>query len=493
MGIIKRQAYSGTILTYLGVIIGFVTTALIFPKYLTTAQIGLLTILTSYAYIFAQFATLGTGRVTVVVFPFFRDRLNRHSGFFTLIGLVSLTGILLALLALALMKGWLVSNANDKSPLFGQYFFYLYPLIIFSAVFLVMDTFNTTLLNAVRGIFLKEFLQRILIFLAILPFAFAWIDYSRLVFFYTLAIIIPVLVLVYFVMRNPEFTFRARPSPRLKEKSRLMTSLAVNGIFIGFSGMVILNIDRIMVERFMGLGSTGIYATMAYFATLVAIPSRSLLKISDPIIAQAWKENDTRKISDIYHRSSLNQFLIGCLLLAGIWGNIDNILRILPPEYADGKLVILCIGLAFLADMVTGTATFILANSRIYQYQTYYIFALVILIIITNYLLIPVWGLAGAAFATLLSKILTNLARFLILYFKFGFQPYNARFLLIAVITAITYLAQYFIPTLNNLYADIILRSAVMSIVFLTITISLRISPEVNDRLIAFSKYLFRK
>lgn len=492
MGIIKRQAYAGTILTYIGVFIGFVTTALIFPKFLTTAQIGLLTILLSYSYIFAQLATLGTGRVTIVVFPYYKDRANHHHGFFSLITLITLTGLVIALAVLTFMKPWLVSNANDKSPLFGEYFNYLYPLIIFSMLFLVMDTFNTTLLNAVRGIFLKEFLQRLIIFLAILPFALAWIGFDDMVFLYSLSIILPALILTFFVARNRDFSLRPAFSPRLKEKSRLMAWLGINGVFIGFSGMIILNIDRIMVERFMGLAATGVYATMSYFATMVAIPSRALLKISDPIIAQAWKENNIEKIRDNYYRSSLNQFLIGCLILAGIWGNIDNIMRILPPEYADGRLVILLIGFAFLADMLTGTSTYILANSKYYQYQTYYIVVLVVLIIITNYLLIPVWGLAGAAAATLLSKILTNIARYLIVYLKFGLQPYNKKFLLIVAITIISFLAQYFIPRFNNLYVDLIVRSAVISIVFIIMEMSLGISQEVNGRLIKAGKRIFR-
>jgi hypothetical protein len=85
MGIIKRQAYSGTVLSYLGVIVGYVTTAVLFPKYLTTAEIGLLGIFLSYASIFAQLASLGLVRVNIRFFPYFRDRGKDHHGFFPMI------------------------------------------------------------------------------------------------------------------------------------------------------------------------------------------------------------------------------------------------------------------------------------------------------------------------------------------------------------------------------------------------------------------------
>jgi O-antigen/teichoic acid export membrane protein len=482
LGIIKRQAYSGTILSYLGVIIGYITTAVLFPDYLTTAEIGLLGVFISYAYIFAQLASLGIGRITIVFFPYFRDRKNHHNGFFPLLISIAVVGLIISLTIILILKKFLISNSNDNSTLFAEYFNYLLPLVIFTLLFQVMDTFNTTLFKAVHGIFLKEFLQRVAILLAIVLYILKWVEFDRFVMLYVIALALPGVILLYYVARNKEFSFKPMMSPVIRENSRLMADIGLNGIFIGFSGMIISFVDRIMVERLMGLGPTGVYTTMSYFATLISIPARALLKISDPVIAQSWKNKDISGIRDNYSRSSLNQFLIGSLLTIGIWGNIGNILRILPEEFASGMYVILFLGLAFLSDMMTGTATYILANSKYYKFQTYYILLLVVLIITTNLLLIPVFGITGAAIATLVSKIISNVIRHQILYRKFGLQPYNMKFLLIALIAGISYLSQYFIPELRNLYLDLMARSAVMSMVFISLALGLKISPEVNER-----------
>jgi O-antigen/teichoic acid export membrane protein len=491
LGIIKRQAYSGTVLSYLGVIIGYITTAVLFPKYLSTAEIGLLGVFLSYAYIFAQLASLGLNRIIIVFFPYFRDSKNSHHGFFPLMIGIAIIGLIISLSVVLFLKNFLINNSNDGSTLFADYFNYLFPLIIFTLLFQLMDSFNTTLFNAIRGIFLKEFIQRLVILAFIVLYIADLVNFDRFVMLYVIALAIPGVILMFYVIRNRDFRFKPSYSPLIREKSRLMANIGLNGIFIGFSGMIILYVDRIMVERLMGLGSTGIYTTMSYFATLIAIPSRALLKISDPVIAQSWKDNNLPKLQDNYYRSSLNQFLIGSLITIGIWGNIGNILRMLPAPFAEGKFVILFLSLAFLADMLTGTAAYILANSKYYRFQTYYILILVCLIIITNYLLIPIWGLTGAAIATLSSKILSNLIRFLILNRKFGLQPYNLKFLMILVIAVISYLAQYFIPEISNLYLDIFLRSAVMSVVFISLALGMRISPEVNERLVEIKKKLF--
>jgi O-antigen/teichoic acid export membrane protein len=482
LGIIKRQAYTGTVLSYFGVVIGYITTAVLFPEYLTTAEIGLLGIFMSYAYIFAQLATLGLTRITIVFFPYFRGREKNHHGFFPLMILIALTGLVISLVVIFFLKKLLISNSNDQSTLFADYFNYLFPLVIATLLFLVMDSFNTTLFNAIRGIFLKEFLQRLAILVSIVFYILNWVRFDQFVMLFVISLSIPGIILMYYVLRNREFRFRPEYSPMIREKSRLMANIGINGIFIGFSGMIILFIDRIIVERLLGLASTGIYTTMSYFATLIAIPSRALLKISDPVIAQSWKNNDLRSLQDNYYRSSLNQFLIGSLLMIGIWGNIGNILRMLPPAFAEGEYVVLFLAFAFLVDMMTGTATYILANSKYYQYQTYYILLLFVLIIVSNLLLIPVLGLTGAAIATLSSKVVANIIRHLFLYRKFGLQPYNAKFLLIAMTAGISYLAQYFIPEISNLYLDILIRSAVMSVVFISLALGLKISPEVNER-----------
>jgi O-antigen/teichoic acid export membrane protein len=482
MGIIQRQAISGSIITYLGVVIGFVTTALVFPRVLTTDQIGLLGILVSYGYIFAQVATMGTGRITIVFFPYFKDRSKNHHGFFFIIGMISLAGILLATAGFFLLKPWLMENARGNSQLLAENINYLLPLIIATLCFLVFDSINKNLFNAVQGIMLKEFVQRLLILLFILLFVMKWITFKQYLPLYVLSIGVPPFFILIHLLRHREFTFRPYSFEMFRKYRKKIVSIGLYGIIIGFSGVVILNIDRIMVERLMGLSATGIYTTMAYFATLIVIPSRALLKISDPIIAQAWAKNDIASLSDNYYRASINQFIVGTLLFIGIWGNIGNIERILPAEFSIGNWVVFFIGLAFLADMASGTATLILANSKYFKYQTYYVIFLVVLIIISNILFIPVWGITGAAIATFISKLISNLVRHQLLYHKFRLQPYTFKFIYVIGVSAVSYLAGYLIPEIANLYLDIIIRSTVMGGLFILLIITFKISPEVNDR-----------
>ena len=57
VGIIEKQGLQGTILTYSGVIIGFITAGYLLPKYLTQEQNGVLDVINAWSLIFATLAT----------------------------------------------------------------------------------------------------------------------------------------------------------------------------------------------------------------------------------------------------------------------------------------------------------------------------------------------------------------------------------------------------------------------------------------------------
>ena len=175
MGIIQKQSISGTIYSYLGVLLGFFITGLLFPNIFTTSEVGLLRLLVSYSVLFAQFAGLGFSAVTVKLFPYFRDASKKHHGFLGLALLVSLGGFLISLLVLFLLKPFIIERALDKSELFVTYFKYVVPLIFFTLLFNVFDAYYRVLYNAVKGIILKQVIQRLFILSTVLLYYFEFI------------------------------------------------------------------------------------------------------------------------------------------------------------------------------------------------------------------------------------------------------------------------------------------------------------------------------
>lgn len=488
MGIIRKQSIIGTVFTYLGVLLGFITTAVLFPKFLTTAQIGLLGLLLSYAMIFAQLSSLGFISATTRYFTYFRDKDNHHHGFVFLLITVTTAGFLISLLLYLAVRGMLIESSTAKSALFVDYIDYIIPLTFFTVFFNALDHYYKVLYNAVIGIVLKEFVQRLLILVLTVLFIYALFSFHRFVNLYVLCFAVPMLVILFYLLKAGEFHLKPEPGFLNRKLVAGMAGISLFGVIAGASGIFTLNIDRIMIDRMLGLSATGIYTTTYFFGILVTMPSRSLTKISSTIVADAWKNNDTTALNSLLYKSCLNQLIIGLLLLAGIQGNLDNIYRILPVEFISGKWVILLVGTGFLTDMAIGVSHVIVSNSRFYKYGTYYLLLMAVLVIGFNLLFIPLFGITGAALSFLLTKVIVNIAIIVFVRYRFGMMPYNHKFLLVILFGGIAFLVSRLLPSMTNLMVDILIRSMVIGTVFMMLIIFCRISEDINEWVVYYLK-----
>jgi O-antigen/teichoic acid export membrane protein len=262
-----------------------------------------------------------------------------------------------------------------------------------------------------------------------------------------------------------------------------MIMVGFYGILTSFSGLLVLNIDSIMINAMMDLSSTGIYAITFFFGTVILIPSRSLLKISSVVIADSWKKDDYKTINTIYYKSALNQFVLSSLIFIGIWANIHNVFRILPPEYEAGKYVIFFISLSSVFQMAGGTSNMILFTSPRYKTHTWLMLLLVVLLVASNLVFIPLYGITGAAIASAIAFFVFNVVKYLYLRSAFNFQPYNYKFLLVILVSLATYEIQAFLPVMGSLWADILVRSLLITVLFLVFVWYFNISDEVKETL----------
>jgi O-antigen/teichoic acid export membrane protein len=492
MGIIVKQSIRGTIWSYSGVGIGFITTAYLFPNYLSTDTIGLFGLLLAWSVLLTQFSSLGFVGVTARLFPYFRNREEGHNGFLFIAFIVMAAGFAMFMLAYFVFSPWLIENNLEKSRLFSEYAWLLIPLTFFTLLFTILDSYNRLLYDVVFGIFLSEFLQRLLILAVVLLFVTGLLNLHQLILAYAGAASVKGAVIFFFLLVKREINLRPKPGFVTKKLRNEMLSVGFFSILTGVGGNVVFSIDKILVNQMLGLEYTGIYTIAFFFGTLVVIPSRPLLRISGTLIADAWKRYDIPYIADIYKKSCLNQFILGAFLFGGIWVNIDSILIILGPEYAPGKWVIFFIGLGYLIDMATGANAQIIAYSKDYKMALWFLIGLVILVVASMYLLVPVWSIAGAAAAIAVSFLLNNLMRYVFLYRKYQLQPFTFRLLLVIV----AFLPAYFIGNAMpdfNLIWDILLRSTVFTIVYSGIIIGLNVSSEVNATLVKIVKVIWNQ
>jgi len=94
---------------------------------------------------------------------------------------------------------------------------------------------------------------------------------------------------------------------------------------------------------------------------------------------------------------------------------------------------------------------------------------------------LPSLGITGAAASTLLAVAMLNIIKFLILKAKFNIQPYGKKHLLVIGIAILCIGINLILPDQPQLLIDILLRSMVVSIIFVGLNYLLKTSRQLND------------
>jgi len=127
--------------------------------------------------------------------------------------------------------------------------------------------------------------------------------------------------------------------------------------------------------------------------------------------------------------------------------------------------VIILIGLGYLVSVSAGVNSVILATSSLYRFQTWLMLVLIALFVVTSVIFIPLFGITGAALASMVSNIIYSLLGILLTGRRFGLWPYSMTHLKITLLGLAAMIAGFLIPQFS-LVPDILLRSLLVALIF---------------------------
>ena len=133
MGIIARQSIRGTIVTYMGVFVGFLTTFFVLTRFLTAEEIGLARVLIDVATLLCGLMQLGTSSSIIRFFPYFKPQEedtedSSKNGFFFWTIVVPFIGFLIFCLLYWALHVPISNLFAEKSQLFVDYYYLVLPL-----------------------------------------------------------------------------------------------------------------------------------------------------------------------------------------------------------------------------------------------------------------------------------------------------------------------------------------------------------------------------
>lgn len=483
MGIIVRQSVSNTIISLVGIVLGFVLTILLFPHILNPDQYGLTRVLISASMISSQFAHLGFQNLVMRYFPYFKNADPQEHGFLFWIITIPITGFLLFCAIYLLAGDLIIQYYSERSPLFVDYYLWVLPLTFSILYFEVLNNYLRSLRDSITGSIVNEVVQRVVTILFLVLFFFGWIDFASFVMLFVSGYLLQPGVVALKIWRMQEWKIRPNLDILRKPLVMGMANYSLFSLLGGLTTVIVWNVDILMISSILGLEMAAIYSIAFYMVTVVTLPHRSIIKIATPLLAEFIKKKQWSDVESIYRKSSLNQIIPGLLIFGLIWIHLDIFYLILPDIYSAGKWVVLIVGVARLMSMATGLNGVILLNSRHYKVSFYTNIVLVVFVIGTNYLLIPIYGIEGAALASAVSLLVFNSIKYFYVLIKMKMQPftYSTGFVILLG-TASIYLADVWVD-FGIIWLDILAKTIFFCGLFLIPLLLYNVSPDMNQML----------
>ncbi|MFM6948036.1 MAG: lipopolysaccharide biosynthesis protein [Aquirufa sp.] len=482
MSSIKKQSILSTVYSYLGVGIGLLTQGFILPNYFETNEIGLMAILLSWMYLIAQFASLGFNHAGTKYFSFFRNSSPKNLGYLNLGFKTQTLGFVLSIVFLLLFKDQIISNQNiqDKA-LLDKFFKLIFPITLATMLFNLFDNYAKGLYNTVAGNLYSQFFQRLFTLLAAVLFVFDIVDFELFMYLWVLGLALPTVFMIYTSAQLGPLNFQKNIAFFQSKIKKEFYVFAAFSVLTGLSSMIILQLDKIMVNSYLGLSSTGIYSTCLLFSSVMGMGYLSVIKASSAVVINALDEKEYSIVETIYKKSSVNLYAFGLLTLLCTWINLDQLFGLVKPEYAAGRTALIIIGISKLFDLLNGINGLILSNSKYFKLDSILIISFVLVLYLLNKSLIPLYGINGAAFSALISVVYYNLARTFLIWKFFKMQPLGWEQIVSTLIFVAILFLGFQLPDLDVKLLSIFYKSAVATILFSVFIYLTKSVPDFNS------------
>ncbi len=481
MGVIKRQGIKNTVITYIGIMIGAVNIIFIQPKLLSPEELGLTRLLYDFAYIIGLAVPLGLPNIIVKFFPFFKSVEKKHHGFAGFVLLVFFIGFVISASVLLIFKPSITDLYKEDSGLFVRYFNFVFPFMFIVSAITVTTAYCQSLFKSTVPSFLNDIFLRLGVIVVTILYFNKLINLDVYIYLFIGLYAIELLVIMAYIMFVDKISFKPdrglfrTHSPKAMMKFGLLLCLA------SFASIGVRKIDALFLGS-LSLGLVAVYTTAVFISSFIEVPLGALERISHTKIADNFAKGNMTEIEKIYKDSVKYLLLIGGLLFIGISTCTRYVYEIanLPDAYQSCLDVVYIVSIGSLINISTGINSALIFYSRYYILGTVLLVVTLVITVVLNILLIPIYGIYGAAAASAIGSFIYNAMKFLFIYWKFKFQPYTLNSFYIVGLIMLCSTISFFLPEITSIpLLNLLIKGTIVSGIYILAIYKLNIAPDL--------------
>ena len=476
MGIVQSQSIKNTIITFFGFGIGAINALFLYTNFLGKMHYGIVTTILSGANIMMPLMAFGVQNTLIRFFSHYKTEKEREEflTFMLVLPLVFIIPIGFGFYFLydQISYSWIAKNPSLKP------YFWLIPIVgLFMAYFEIFYAWVKVHMQSVIGNFISEVFVRLIVMALLISVHFDWISKSTCVYSIALAYLVQLIGMKLYAISVKKPVLRFVIPENLKD-------LIYYSLFIIVSGgvaVMLIDFDKVMIAKYLDVSQNALYSVAIFISTVIAVPSRAMTQIVAPITAKLMVQNKHDELNDLYKKSAINLQVIGGFIMMLIFLNIKELYFLIPKEYSGGILVVFMIGLSKFYDVLLGNNNSIIVNTK--HYRTVLLFGIftVALMIVLNMIFIPLYGIEGSAFATLMTVVIYNTIKLLYVVKKMNLYPFTIKTVYSFGILIICFLLFYFWDFPFHFMINIVLKSILITLFYVVANYRFKISEEVNE------------
>lgn len=470
----SKQAFLFSIINYIGVVIGMISTLFIYPN--DKEFLGIIRFIDGFAQILYPIMVFGASTALLNFQPKINLFLQRKLFSY---GVISILIMIIICAFFVTVIYYLDITKNTE--------YYLYGFII--AVFLAFIDLMKRQAYNLQKIAVPTFFEKIIPKLS-LPLAFVLVlyfamNYNDALTIYSASFVIIFIAISWYLIRvfKPVLTLNFKDLfqeiPRNEYYKYCFYAFCASlGSFFAF------RIDSIMIPEFISNEANGNFNIGVNLANALMIPATGVFALYSPIISEALKSNNLQTLKIKYAEVAKNLYFIGILMFGCIVLGFSDFIMLLPTaEKLEPTLpIIYILGANVILNMSTGFSTEIIAYSKFYKFNLIAILSLAVLNIGLNYLILTQtdFGIIGVAYASLFSMFVFNLMKLIFIYKKFQILPVNISYLKTILLSLVLLFLCWILPIQFLGDFSFVIRCALFSISFNGIVFLFGWVPELN-------------
>ena len=498
MGVVFRQSAKNSIVVILGAILGGLIIWLSI-KYLTKPQLGFTRNLTNYAVVLSQILLLGLNNTLAVYIHRYANDARKKKSLITICLLLPVVIAAIFSLVYISLHAWILPHFQPADIPYMQRYFYWLPLYTLLFIYMViLEQYLGSQMKVAVSAFMREVVVRVASILLILLFGFGYIAFNIFVIGSILIYFLPVLIFLFLSALTKGFGISFHPGDFTKDEYKEMLHFSWYHFLLTVSVLLMGYMDALSLPFYdrNGFSSVAIYSNAVFFISFLQLPMKAMQPASFTVLAKAFADDDMPKARNIFSRSSINILIptIGIAVL--LCCNLENVIAVIKNGYTEIIPVFAILSIGNIVNIATGMNDQVLSIANYYKFNFYLSLFLMAVLFALIRVLVPRYGIYGAAWSTTTVLVAFNIVKSLFIWKRLDMQPFSkgTSFVILAAVPALAagYYFPHFFDQAHHIYvrtfADVAIRSTVIVVVYVLMLLWLKPSPDMQEYIATVKK-----